>query len=181
MPSLVARLVKNPPAMQETLVRFLGRKIPCRRDRLPSPVFSGFSSGSSGKESTCNARNLSLFPGLERSLGKGNSYQLQYFGLENSMDCIVHEVTKSWTRLRDFHLSYNITLVSGVQHDDSIFFIDFTLYRFIIIFWPSWLFIHLKVWIQIIFFNQGFFNASFNVILTLEWETINWPKTLKFF
>ena len=87
MPSLVARLVKNPPAMQETLVRFLGRKIPCRRDRLPSPVFSGFSSGSSGKESTCNARNLSLFPGLERSLGKGNSYQLQYFGLENSMDC----------------------------------------------------------------------------------------------
>ena len=69
MPSLVARLVKNPPAMQETLVRFLGRKIPCRRDRLPSPVFSGFSSGSSGKESTCNARNLSLFPGLERSTG----------------------------------------------------------------------------------------------------------------
>ena len=132
MSSLVAPLVKNPPAMQETLVRFLDQKIPCRRERLPSPVFSGFPSGSSGNKSTCNARDLSSFPGLEKFPGKGNSYQLQYFGLEKSMDCIVHGVTKSWTWLSNFHLSYNITLVSGVQHNDSIFFINFTLYKFII-------------------------------------------------
>ena len=37
--SLVAQLVKNPPAKQETLVWFLIRKIPWRRGRLPSPVF----------------------------------------------------------------------------------------------------------------------------------------------
>ena len=36
--SLIAQLVKNLPAMQETLVRFLGLKIPWRRDRLPSPI-----------------------------------------------------------------------------------------------------------------------------------------------
>ena len=34
---------------------------------------------------------------------EGNSYPLQYSGLEYSMDCIVHGVTKSWTRLSDFH------------------------------------------------------------------------------
>ena len=41
--------------------------------------------------------------GLGRSPGEGNGYPLQYSGLENSMDCIVHGVTKSWTRLSDFH------------------------------------------------------------------------------
>jgi len=35
--------------------------------------------------------------------GEGNSYPHQYFGLENSMDCILHGVTKSQTRLSDFH------------------------------------------------------------------------------
>ena len=45
----------------------------------------------------CNAGDHSLIPGLGRSLGEGNGYPLQYFGLENSMDCIVHGVAKSWT------------------------------------------------------------------------------------
>ena len=44
----------------------------------------GFSCGSAGKESTCNAKDLGLIPGLERSLGEGNSYPIQYSGLENS-------------------------------------------------------------------------------------------------
>ena len=35
--------------------------------------------------------------------GEGNGYPLQYSGLENSIDCIIHGVTKSRTRLRDFH------------------------------------------------------------------------------
>ena len=35
----MAQLVKNPLAMQETLVRVLGQKIPWRRDRLPTSVF----------------------------------------------------------------------------------------------------------------------------------------------
>ena len=37
--SLVAQLVKNPPAMWETWARSLGRNIPWRRERLPTPVF----------------------------------------------------------------------------------------------------------------------------------------------
>ena len=55
--------------------------------------------GSAGKEPACNAGDLGLIPGLGRSLGEGNGYPLQYSGLENSMDCIVHGVIKSWTRL----------------------------------------------------------------------------------
>ena len=48
----------------------------------------GFPGSSVGKESTCNAEDLGLIPGLGRSLGEGNGYPLQYSGLENSMDCI---------------------------------------------------------------------------------------------
>ena len=59
--------------------------------------------GSDSKESTCNAGNLGSVPGLGRSPGEGNGYPLQYSGLENSMDCIVHGVTISWTQLSDFH------------------------------------------------------------------------------
>ena len=51
----------------------------------------------SGKESACNAGDLGLIPGLGRSPGEGNGYPLRYSGLENSMDCMVHGVAKSWT------------------------------------------------------------------------------------
>ena len=58
---------------------------------------SGFSGDSAGKEPTCNAGDLGSLPGLGRSPGEGNSYPLQYSGLENSMVCIVHGVTKNQT------------------------------------------------------------------------------------
>ena len=58
-------------------------KIHWRRDRLPTPVFLGFPSGSAGKESGYNAGDLGSTPGLERSTGEENSYPLQYSGLEN--------------------------------------------------------------------------------------------------
>ena len=57
----------------------------------------GFPGGSAGEESTCNVGVLGSTLGLGRSAGEGNSYALQYSGLGNSMDCIVHEVAKSRT------------------------------------------------------------------------------------
>ena len=51
-------------------------------------VHLGFPCGSAGKESTCNAGDLGLIPGLGRPPGEENGYPLQYSGLENSMDCI---------------------------------------------------------------------------------------------
>ena len=54
----VAQLVKNLPTMQETRVNSWVGKILWRRDRLPTPVFLSFPSGSDGKESTCNVGEL---------------------------------------------------------------------------------------------------------------------------
>ena len=68
-----------------------------RRDRLATLVFLGFPCGSAGKESAGNAGDLGSISGLGRSPGEGKGYPLQYSGLENSMDCIVLGVKKSWT------------------------------------------------------------------------------------
>ena len=46
--------------------------------------------------------------GWGRSPGEGKGYPLQCCGLENSMDCIVHGVVKSWTQLNDFHFESNM-------------------------------------------------------------------------
>ena len=81
--SLIAQLVKNTPATQETSVRFPGWEDPLERDRLPPPVYLGFPCGSAGKESACNVVDLGLIPRLGRSPGEGNGYPLQYSGLEN--------------------------------------------------------------------------------------------------
>ena len=59
--------------------------------------FLGFPDGLTGKESACKPGDLGSIPGFGRSPGEGNSYPLQYSGLEKSMECIVHGVTKSWT------------------------------------------------------------------------------------
>ena len=62
---------------------------------------------SAGKESACNVGDLGLILGLGRSHGEGKGYPLQYSGLENSMDCVVHGVAKSRTQLSNFHFSFN--------------------------------------------------------------------------
>ena len=54
-----------------------------------------------------DAGDVGSVPGLGRSPGEGKGYPLQYSGLENSMDCVVYGVEKSWTRLSDFHLHFS--------------------------------------------------------------------------
>ena len=76
--------------------------------------YLGFPCSSAGKESACNAGDLGSIP------GQGKGYPLQYSGLENSMDCIVHGVTKSGTQLSDFH--FHFPLFSGFlkQRKDKV-------------------------------------------------------------
>ena len=50
-----------------------------------------------GKESTCNAGDLDLIPGLGKSPGEEKGYPLHYSGPENPRDYTVHGVAKSWT------------------------------------------------------------------------------------
>ena len=71
----------------------------------------GVPSGSAGKESACNAGDLGSIPGLGRSPGEGKGYPLQYSGLESSMDCIAHGVTKSRTRLSGFHFHFTYLII----------------------------------------------------------------------
>ena len=84
-------------------------------------VAQGFPSGSAGKESTCNAGDLGLIPGLGRSPQEGKSYPLQYSGLENSRDCIVHGVTKSRMRLGDlpFHWPSKTSVLTRRGGEDT--------------------------------------------------------------
>ena len=63
----------------------------------------GLPCGSAGKESARNAGDGGSIPGLGRSPGEGKGYPLQYSGLKNSMDCIVHGVAKSWIQLSNLH------------------------------------------------------------------------------
>ena len=66
-------------------------------------INTGFTCSSAGKESACNAGDPGSIPELGRSAGGGKGYPFQYSGSENSMDCIVHGVSKSWTQLSGFH------------------------------------------------------------------------------
>ena len=86
------------------------------RERERFPEFAIFC-GSAGKESACNAGDLGLIPGLGRSPGEGKGYPLQYSGLENSIDCIVHGVAKSCILLSDFHCHFTVHVDS---QQDSI-------------------------------------------------------------
>ena len=99
----------------------------------------GFPDSSVGRESTCNAGDPSSIPGLGRSAGEGIGYPLQYSWsslvaqqvknlsamwetwvqslgwedlLENSMDCIVHGVTKNRTGLSDFCFHFQGSFLS---------------------------------------------------------------------
>ena len=60
-------------------------------------MFLGFPVAQLVKKSTCNVGDLGSITGLGRSPGEGKGYPFQDSGLENSMDCRVHRVAKSWT------------------------------------------------------------------------------------
>ena len=72
--SLVAQLVKNPPAMQETPVQFLGQEDPLEKGMATHSSIPGLPYGSAGKESTQKTGDLGLIPGLGRSPEEGKGY-----------------------------------------------------------------------------------------------------------
>ena len=84
------------------------RKLEGYTDTRASPC------GSAGKESACHSGDLGLIPGLGRSPGEGKGYPLQYSGLKNSMDCIVHGVAKSRKRLK--RISTHTIYLIFVEH-----------------------------------------------------------------
>ena len=80
--SLVAQLVKNPRAMQETPVQFLGWEEPLEKG-YPLQYSLGFPGSSDGKDSGPNAGDLGLIPGFGRSPVGEHGNPFQYSWLEN--------------------------------------------------------------------------------------------------
>ena len=77
------------------------------RDKLGAwdkHIYTLLHSGSAGKESASNVGDLDSIPGLGRCPGEGKGYSLQYSGPEDSVDCVVHGVTKSLTQQSDCSL-----------------------------------------------------------------------------
>ena len=62
------------------------------------------------------AMDLGSIPGLGRSPEEGKGYPLQYPGLENSVECIVHGVTKSQRRISNFHFHFWLSLVASSKN-----------------------------------------------------------------
>ena len=75
----------------------------------------GFPCGSAGKEFVSNVEVLGSIPGLGKYPGEGKGYPFQYSGLENSLDCVVHGVTKDQTGLSAFHFQRRM-VVSRKQY-----------------------------------------------------------------
>ena len=97
--------------MQDTWVPSLGREDPLgkemtthsstlawkirKSDGLRSLVgYSPWGRKESDMTERLHYGGLGLIPGLGRSPEEGIGYPLQYSGLENSMDCVVHGVAK---------------------------------------------------------------------------------------
>ena len=128
----------NLPACGRPWFSFWVGKVPWRREQAPTPVFlpgdpwwaavSGITQSRTrlkrlSSSSSSNVGDLGLIPGLGRSPGEGNSYSLQYSDLENSMDYIVHGVTKSQAWLNNIHfLFWNkyVCLVCGKLTSNGI-------------------------------------------------------------
>ena len=107
----IAQLVKEPtckvgdPSLIPGLGNTLGKGSTTHSSILRLPY------GSVGKETAGNVGDLGSVLGLRRSPGEGKGYPLQYSGRENSMDCGVHGVSKSQTRLSDFHIHFSLSVV----------------------------------------------------------------------
>ena len=107
--SLVAQLIKNPPAFQETLVRFLGQKNPLEKGKathysiLELPLWLRW-----WRIHLQCERHLGLIPGSGRFPGGGHGNPLQYSCLENhhgprSLAGYTHQL---WVSFCIYHFCY---------------------------------------------------------------------------
>ena len=80
-------------------------------------LVQGFPDGTVGKESTCNAGDHGLIPGLGRSSEEGIVYPFQYSGLKNSMD--KESDTTEQLSLSPFHFPTHTQLGKSAQQGRS--------------------------------------------------------------
>ena len=98
-------------------------KIPWRRDRLRTPVFSGFPGGSAGKESPCSVGDLDSIPGLGRSPGRERLptpvfWPGEFHGLYGPWGCKESDTTE-WLSLSQTTIAL-FCLFNTILHPQSI-------------------------------------------------------------
>ena len=101
-----------------------GRKIPWRKDRLPTPVFLDFPGGSDCTELACNVGDLILIPGLGRSRGGGHGNLLQYSCLKNPQE---QKSLAGYSPWGHKELDMTERLSTAQQRDGTVKFIRFRL------------------------------------------------------
>ena len=82
-------------------------------------MFLGFPCGSAGKESTCNVGYQGSIPGLGRPPGEGKGYPVQYSGLENFMECVVHGGRKESDMTEQLHFHFALLCI-GEGHGNPL-------------------------------------------------------------
>ena len=117
--ALAGGILSTVPPGKCSLHSFKWYSISLERQKIMTLFYRvvGFHCGSAGKESACNVGDLGSIPGLGRSPGEGKGYPLQYSGLENSMDSVVHGVAKKhdWETFTFIFLKqYNLNLSSSL-------------------------------------------------------------------
>ena len=114
--------------LQSSLLQIPSCSVYCSESQVSGNIFwscskISFPGGSAGKESACSVGDLGSIPGLRRTPGERKGYPLQYSGLENPMNCIVHGVAKSQTWLTNFHFTSPQNLQLSLPKEPSSYFV----------------------------------------------------------
>ena len=142
----------------------------CARHGLPG--------GSDGKESVCNAGDPGLILGSGRSPGEGNGNPLQYSCLENPMNrgawrAIVDKVTKSQTRLSNWHFHFFVLILFSSL---STFYI-WDMYKFVNWNIESLSNLHSPIRVKCL---SWYYALSYHTILSRIWRsnkrTLRWLR-----
>ena len=131
-----------------------------------------FPCGSASKESACNVGDQGSILVLGRSPGEGNGYPVQYSGLKNSVDYIVHGITKSWTWLSDFDFQGKI-----LKKSHALFF---NLFFFFLKLWNLKLGHYCSMFFPLLYPSFHIGSHCLNQSSVLWWWTIICPRVSGF-
>ena len=116
--SLITQLVKNPTAMQEAGSESRVGVICWRRDRLPTPVFSGFPCCSAGLRIRLPCGRPGFSPWVEKIPWRRERLPTHFSILAwRILWTTVHGIAKSRTGLRDFHFLSNVLVQTTLPLD----------------------------------------------------------------
>ena len=136
--SMTAQLVKNLPAMQETLVWFLGQEDPLEKGQVTHSSVLGLPCGSAGKESACNVGDLGLIPVLGRFPWRRKRLPTPVFwpgkfhGLYGPWDHKELGMTE-WLTFMAIHFQS----LENQEETITSFFLDWGSWRFLVLLCPS--------------------------------------------